>query len=323
MSNRNKDEVQLVPAHDLKPVLEENTGMAVNFYKYLVDQKKGLEKNGKRYIEFTEWQTLGNMYDVDVETYLIGPCIVHGDKGMHAKAEVIHTPTGKRVGYAEAMAFKSEKGKGGHTWNQIGSMAQTRAGSKAMKNAIGWIVELAGISSTPLEEMENIQPDKKGEESPLVKNLQKKKAKEAAEKAKKEKEAKEKSKGKTKDKQKDKENKEKKTEETTEEKTTEETESKESNTDEEEPFKQDDGSEVIPPKKEEKTKSKTDTLKKKSPKDQTAEELVLSMKSLIDSDGEAVTKSRVLGKLNMLKKGRKISLKQLKEATKLVKTMDF
>lgn len=39
---------------------------------------------------------------------------------------------------------------------QLRSMAQTRAGAKALRNALGWVVVLAGYKPTPAEEMDNI-----------------------------------------------------------------------------------------------------------------------------------------------------------------------
>ncbi len=47
--------------------------------------------------------------------------------------------TEKRWGTAEEFAIKS--------------MAQTRASAKALRNAFGWVAELAGFESTPAEEM--------------------------------------------------------------------------------------------------------------------------------------------------------------------------
>jgi hypothetical protein len=41
----------------------------------------------------------------------------------------------------------------------IKSMAQTRAGAKALRNAFGWVAELAGYASTPLEEMDGVERD--------------------------------------------------------------------------------------------------------------------------------------------------------------------
>jgi len=121
-------------------------------------------KEGKIHIEFTEWEAIGNWYNIIVKTYEDGEIERFGNRGIKAHAEAISLDTGEVVGYAEASCFKSEKGRGKHNWNQIASMAQTRAGSKAFKNALGWVVELAGLSSTPLEEMDNLTNKPKDED---------------------------------------------------------------------------------------------------------------------------------------------------------------
>lgn len=159
MEQKNKQE--LIPVSSVERAVATNIQQAKQLKKYIIDNKKGLVKNGKRYIEFTEWQTLANPYEVTVHTEVMGEVVIHGDKGMKAFGRAIHIPTGNEVGYAEAMAFRSEPGKHNQSWNQIGSLAQTRAGAKALKNAMGWIVELAGIESTPAEEMEGINETQK------------------------------------------------------------------------------------------------------------------------------------------------------------------
>lgn len=69
-----------------------------------------------------------------------------------AKVEV-RTPDGTVVGSAEAMCSRTEK-----TWCErddfaLRSMAETRAESRAYRKAIGWIINMAGYSATPAEEM--------------------------------------------------------------------------------------------------------------------------------------------------------------------------
>lgn len=72
----------------------------------------------------------------------------------------IKTATGDVVGSAQAMVSRGEE-----TWSRredyaLRSMAETRAESRAYRRAIGWIVNLAGFSATPQEEM----PPKQGRE---------------------------------------------------------------------------------------------------------------------------------------------------------------
>lgn len=155
--------MEIVPIRDTKLNVANATVKAKELYDFVIKNKKGLVINNKRHIYFTEWQTLANWYGIDVETEVVGPVDYFGDKGVKAKAKAVHMESGNVVGRAEAMCFKSEKGRGKQNWHQIGSMAQTRAGSKALKNALGWIVELGEMSSTPAEEMQNFI-DKREEE---------------------------------------------------------------------------------------------------------------------------------------------------------------
>jgi hypothetical protein len=74
-----------------------------------------------------------------------------------AKVQVC-TPDGTVVGSAEAMCSRSE-----NTWSTrddfaLRSMAETRAESRAYRRAIGWIMNVAGYSATPAEEMAQNEP---------------------------------------------------------------------------------------------------------------------------------------------------------------------
>lgn len=154
------EETNIRLGNDPETATNEAIATAEFLKKTLIDNKSEdeilIDKNGKRYIAFTEWQTLGNYYQVSVRTEVVE----YDGKGRNlvvkARGIATYIPTGQCVGSAEAFCERSEKGKGKHNLNQIASMAQTRAGSKAMRNALGWVVELAGMCSTPAEEMEGI-----------------------------------------------------------------------------------------------------------------------------------------------------------------------
>ena len=51
---------------------------------------------------------------------------------------------------------------------QLRSMAQTRAGAKALRNALAWVVVLAGYAPTPAEEMDDIAPSRPRAEDAVV-----------------------------------------------------------------------------------------------------------------------------------------------------------
>lgn len=163
----------LMPIVEPKEVINKGIETAKALKTMIIDSKTDRKRYGKNkeiHIEFSEWQAFGNWYNIDVETHECGEVTRFGQRGIKAWAEAIDLSTGQRVGYAEASCFKDEPGRGNHTWNQIGSMAQTRAGSKALKNALGWIVELAGLSSTPAEEMNGLK-SKEASDEEIVKEV--------------------------------------------------------------------------------------------------------------------------------------------------------
>lgn len=126
------------------------------FLKKLLDQKPNpVMIHGNRHMEFEDWITLGNYYGLSIATRDAEPVEVFGVKGFKAQADVIRIEDGVRVGGSEAYCFSDEKNWRGKPLFQLASMAQTRAGSKALANVLRWVVALEGISGTPAEEMTN------------------------------------------------------------------------------------------------------------------------------------------------------------------------
>jgi hypothetical protein len=115
----------------------------------VLKQKRLTAKIGNREHVLVEgWTLLGSMLGVFAEVEWTRPT----DNGWEARA-VARTMAGRTVGAAEAMCSKSES-----TWRNrddyaIRSMAQTRAVSKALRLPLGFIMELAGYSATPAEEL--------------------------------------------------------------------------------------------------------------------------------------------------------------------------
>ena len=141
----------------------------------LSKKKKPVIMNGEQYLEFEDWQTCGQFYGYTVKT---GDAIlveVDGVKGAKAHADLIDLKTGMYLGGAEAYCMRDEEhwntrskyewqGEGDKRkrvkvgdevvpWFQLASMAQTRAGAKALRNRLAWVVVLAGYKATPAEEM--------------------------------------------------------------------------------------------------------------------------------------------------------------------------
>ncbi len=107
----------------------------------------------KEHIFYEGWQTVGKYYNMTVATGDAEPIDIDGVKGFKAKAWVVDNRTGIRVGEAEAYCMKDEKNWSSKPLFQLASMAQTRAGSKALRQIFGYVVALAGYEVTPAEEM--------------------------------------------------------------------------------------------------------------------------------------------------------------------------
>ena len=125
--------------------------------KRILDNKsKKVVINGKRHIEFGDWVALGNAYGIDVDTTDVEPVEVFEVKGFKCKAKVVRIDDGTIIGGATAYCLENERNWKGKDYFQIASMAQTRAGSKALANVLRFVVEVdKALSGTPAEEMEN------------------------------------------------------------------------------------------------------------------------------------------------------------------------
>lgn len=125
--------------------------------KRILDNKsKKVVINGKRHIEFGDWVALGNAYGIDVDTTDVEPVEVFEVKGFKCRAKVVRIDDGTVIGGATAYCLENERNWKGKDYFQIASMAQTRAGSKALANVLRFVVEVdKALSGTPAEEMEN------------------------------------------------------------------------------------------------------------------------------------------------------------------------
>jgi len=108
----------------------------------------------KEHLFFEAWQTIGRFFNVTPSTEWSKP-IMAGDKiiGWEARA-IVTNANGLTVAAAESMCGTDEPNWKGKANYAIRSMAQTRASSKALRQAFAWVAVLAGYSATPAEEMD-------------------------------------------------------------------------------------------------------------------------------------------------------------------------
>lgn len=133
-------ELQLVEAHR----------QATAITRVIDAEKLSMRIGRSEHVLFEGWATLGAFNGVSVHT--VWSRALEDGAGWEARAEA-RTLDGRVVGTAEAMCSRAE-----HNWKNaddyaIRSMAQTRAGSKAFKGPLSWVMVLAGKSATPAEEV--------------------------------------------------------------------------------------------------------------------------------------------------------------------------
>lgn len=121
-------------------------------------KKKPVMIRGEQYLEYGDWQVLGRFYGATASVAWSKKLTNEEGKfiGYEARAEVLHN--GVIISAAEAMCMKEERNWKDRDEFMLRSMAQTRAASKALRNAYGWVAELAGMKSTPAEEMADVTP---------------------------------------------------------------------------------------------------------------------------------------------------------------------
>ena len=134
-------------------VMHEARQAAAALTDVLKNKKKKLEFNGKQYLEYEDWLLLGQFYNAYCRTHDAVEIEINGVKGAKARADVLDR-NGVVIGGAEGYCMQDEKQWKTKPFFQLASMAQTRAGSKAMANRLRWVAVLAeGVSGTPSEEM--------------------------------------------------------------------------------------------------------------------------------------------------------------------------
>jgi len=167
--------------------------IAVNVFKGVIELKpKKVILNGEQYLEYEDWQTLGEFYRCSAVTRDAIPVEIDGVKGAKAKADLVNIDTGLVIGGAEAYCMRDEdnwntrpkyewQGEGANRkrvkvsdeivpWFQLASMAQTRAGAKAYRNRLAWVAVMAGYRPTPAEEMTESTVSEKVSERRTVDN---------------------------------------------------------------------------------------------------------------------------------------------------------
>lgn len=144
----------------------------------IAQKPKPVVIKGEQYLEYEDWQLLGQFYGVAVQTGDAVPVDINGIRGARASAKLYDIHTGLLLGGvgAEAYCMEDEERWRQRPWHQLASMAQTRAGAKALRNRFAWVVVLAGYKPTPAEEIHDDKEIKpKSQQQQLATEAQRKK----------------------------------------------------------------------------------------------------------------------------------------------------
>lgn len=134
-----------------------------NFSRKVIAEKKLFcEINNNKYVYVRGWKLIANgagfIPEIDPDkTKLIRERVTDGDRtytSIRCEAwAYLRTPKGEKVGYALGTCSNDEKNWAGRDETAIVGMAQTRAIGRACKNALDWLVTMAGYADVPVEEL--------------------------------------------------------------------------------------------------------------------------------------------------------------------------
>lgn len=156
-------ENEVVPVSDVKydltlarapkQVLAEAIDASKALKAVVSSRKDAVIFNGKQYLTFEDYQTLGRFYGITTRIVSTEYIEIGGARGFVARAEAISTANGMVVSSAEAMCLNDEKNWEKKPLFQLRSMSQTRAGGKSLRNVLAWVAVLAGYDPSLAEEM--------------------------------------------------------------------------------------------------------------------------------------------------------------------------
>lgn len=110
------------------------------------------------YVKVEGWSLVGAMIGVFPHTERVEEIRLDDGSliGFRAFVDLIARGTDGVVGGAMAICTRDEERWADRDFNQIASMAQTRATAKAYRMTLGFVMPMAGYEATPAEEMESV-----------------------------------------------------------------------------------------------------------------------------------------------------------------------
>jgi hypothetical protein len=111
----------------------------------------------REYVNVEGWSLVGAMVGIFPHTREVEEIRLADGSLIGFKASVdLMTRDGGTVGGSTAICTRDEERWAERDWNQIASMAQTRATAKAYRMTLGFVMPMASFEATPAEEMDGI-----------------------------------------------------------------------------------------------------------------------------------------------------------------------
>jgi hypothetical protein len=134
-------------------IIAEATEAAKILKHIMMSKPKKFILDDEIYPEYEDWLTAARFYGCVPRVKWTKYTTEYGAVGFEAGCELIQIKSCNVISYAESMCLSDEPKWAGKALYALRSMAQTRAGSKVMRNVFSWILVLAGYKPTPAEEI--------------------------------------------------------------------------------------------------------------------------------------------------------------------------
>lgn len=169
-----RNELNLLADGQAKKKLSQAIQIANLTRKIITEKKLFCEIKGNKYVYVKGWKLIGSLLglvpEIDVEKTKIEEKVQNYEKDGKQKTFKLFRVTavaylrdkaGNRYGTAIGLCSNTERNWIGRDETAIIGMAQTRAIGRVCKNALDWLVTLAGYEDVPVEEVsENSEPVK-------------------------------------------------------------------------------------------------------------------------------------------------------------------
>ena len=135
--------------------------LAAHLQTFFAENNLLADIQGKAYVKVAGWQYAGTKLGIipmieEVADQSTGSPAADKRTQYQTRVALLNIKTDTYVGCGVGLCSSQEPGKKNKPAYAIQSLSQTRAIGKAYRNLLGWVVELAGFESTPVEEMSGV-----------------------------------------------------------------------------------------------------------------------------------------------------------------------